>query len=69
MGMQGIRVSSIVSGAEHSLAATSEGVAYCWGWGRYGNIGDGETSDRCALTYRRTAMQGWWLAQLAAQQQ
>ena len=40
---------SITAGAEHSLAATDDGKAYSWGWGRYGNLGDGHTSDRRAL--------------------
>ena len=28
------------------MCVTSEGEVYCWGWGRYGNIGDGESQDR-----------------------
>ena len=44
--LQGRQIICVTAGAEHSLAATSEGEAYSWGWGRYGNIGDGECKDR-----------------------
>ena len=33
---------SIVAGAGHSCALTADGVAYCWGGGEYGQIGNGE---------------------------
>ena len=39
---------SVTAGAEHSLAATDDGEAFSWGWGRYGNLGDGCVCDRCA---------------------
>ena len=35
-------------GAEHSVGLTDEGVMYAWGWGSYGNLGDGERVDRWA---------------------
>lgn len=44
--LQGERVLSVACGSEHSLAATERGTVYAWGWGRYGNLGDGESSDR-----------------------
>ena len=39
-------VTSIACGAEHSLASTSDGEIYSFGWGRYGNLGLGEKADR-----------------------
>eukprot|EP00879_Flechtneria_rotunda_P006078 GHRR01006391.1.p1 GENE.GHRR01006391.1~~GHRR01006391.1.p1 ORF type:complete len:467 (+),score=165.58 GHRR01006391.1:204-1604(+) len=44
--LQGKFVTSVAAGAEHSAIATSDGEMYAWGWGRYGNLGDGERVDR-----------------------
>jgi hypothetical protein len=33
-------------GAEHSVALLASGEVYAWGWGAYGNLGDGEMVDR-----------------------
>lgn len=44
--LQGKRVMRVACGAEHSCCVTDAGEVYCWGWGRYGNIGDGESQDR-----------------------
>lgn len=44
--LHGKFVTAISCGAEHSICCTQEGKVYSWGWGRYGNIGDGETIDR-----------------------
>ena len=38
---------SIAAGAEHSVVAVESGEVYAWGWGRYGNVGDGDRADRC----------------------
>ena len=35
-------------GAEHSIGLSDKGVMYAWGWGSYGNLGDGERVDRWA---------------------
>lgn len=43
---QGKAVTSVAAGAEHSVVATAQGEVYAWGWGRYGNLGDGERHDR-----------------------
>eukprot|EP00775_Hariotina_reticulata_P006154 gene6154-6391_t len=44
--LKGRSVSSVAAGAEHSVVATSDGQVYAWGWGRYGNLGDGDRVDR-----------------------
>ncbi|KAG2425442.1 hypothetical protein HXX76_013652 [Chlamydomonas incerta] len=48
--LQGERVSSVACGSEHSLAATEAGTVFSWGWGRYGNLGDGDSQDRYTPT-------------------
>uniref|UniRef100_A0A7S0RRV6 RCC1-like domain-containing protein n=1 Tax=Chlamydomonas leiostraca TaxID=1034604 RepID=A0A7S0RRV6_9CHLO len=48
--LSGQRVASIACGAEHSVASTSTGQVYAWGWGRYGNLGDGHRDDRLLPT-------------------
>lgn len=40
------KVIEVACGAEHSVCCTEDGRVYAWGWGRYGNIGDGDTHDR-----------------------
>ena len=42
---QGVEVRAVACGGEHSLAATSLGEVYSWGWGRYGNLGLGPAED------------------------
>lgn len=44
--MQGQRIVSVSCGAEHTVVATERGDAYAFGWGRYGNLGDGHRTDR-----------------------
>ena len=38
---------TISCGAEHSVVSTAAGEVFAWGWGRYGNVGDGQRQDRC----------------------
>lgn len=38
--LAGKRVRRVACGAEHSMCVTDEGEVYCWGWGRYFNIGE-----------------------------
>lgn len=47
---QGKPVISIAAGAEHSVVAVESGEVYAWGWGRYGNVGDGDRADRWAVS-------------------
>ncbi|KAK9824201.1 hypothetical protein WJX72_008492 [[Myrmecia] bisecta] len=55
--LKGDPATSIACGAEHTLVATASGEVYSWGWGRYGNLGDGERQDRWLPT-RVTALSG-----------
>ena len=43
-------------GAEHSVGLSDTGVVYAWGWGSYGNLGDGERVDRWAPVKVRLRM-------------
>lgn len=43
---QGLKVRDLSCGAEHSMALAGNGAVYCWGWGSYGNLGDGQREDR-----------------------
>lgn len=44
-GLNGMKVASIASGAEHSVLTTENGVVMTWGWGEHGQLGLGSTSD------------------------
>ncbi|XP_068652203.1 ultraviolet-B receptor UVR8-like [Aristolochia californica] len=43
---KGIPIKMIAAGAEHTEAVTEDGDLYGWGWGRYGNLGLGDRTDR-----------------------
>ncbi|CAI8619167.1 unnamed protein product [Vicia faba] len=46
LAFEGIRIKMVAAGAEHSVAITEDGDLYGWGWGRYGNLGLGDTNNR-----------------------
>ncbi|KAK9826396.1 hypothetical protein WJX81_007348 [Elliptochloris bilobata] len=48
--LKGQPVGSIAAGGEHSIVALRSGGAVSWGWGRYGNLGDGTRVDRTLPT-------------------
>jgi len=37
---------AIATGSYHSCALDADGEAFCWGWNRNGQVGDGTTTDR-----------------------
>jgi alpha-tubulin suppressor-like RCC1 family protein len=39
-------VVAIAGGRDHSLAVKSNGSVWAWGWNRYGQLGDGTTTNR-----------------------
>ncbi|MEF2175809.1 MAG: prepilin-type N-terminal cleavage/methylation domain-containing protein [Candidatus Absconditabacteria bacterium] len=41
LGLSGKQVVQVVSGNQHNCALTSQGEVYCWGFGTYGQIGNG----------------------------
>ena len=43
---RGIRFSHVSAGDDHSLALGSDGNIYAWGANKYGQLGDGTTTDR-----------------------
>lgn len=57
---QGLKVRDMSCGAEHSMALAGNGSVYCWGWGAYGNLGDGAREDRHApVKVGRTRLCVW----------
>ncbi|PRP87288.1 S-layer protein [Planoprotostelium fungivorum] len=40
------KITRIACGLAHSLALTEDGKVFSWGWGGYGQLGDGHTEDR-----------------------
>jgi len=46
----GSGVVAISAGGSHTCAITISGNLYCWGYNRYGQIGDGSTTDRVTPT-------------------
>lgn len=64
VALKGKHVLRVACGAEHSCCVTDEGEVYCWGWGRYGNIGDGESQDR-HLPTKAKGLEGIKIVQVA----
>jgi alpha-tubulin suppressor-like RCC1 family protein len=62
--LRGQRVTCVAAGAEHSTCCTADGEVYSWGWGRYGNLGDGDTQDR-HLPTRAGGLEGVAVARVA----
>eukprot|EP00877_Chromochloris_zofingiensis_P013678 jgi/Chrzof1/8564/Cz03g15240.t1 len=41
---------AVAAGAEHSAAVLCDGSVWCWGWGEHGQLGSGDTANRCLPT-------------------
>ncbi|CAB3387466.1 Hypothetical predicted protein [Cloeon dipterum] len=46
-GLYGIKITRIMSGANHALALSNDGKVYSWGWNKYGELGNGRTDEHC----------------------
>lgn len=66
--LAGAPLSKIALGIYHACALTTTGVAYCWGYGEYGQLGDGNTSTTSAPVGVDTGgvLAGQTLTQIAA---
>jgi alpha-tubulin suppressor-like RCC1 family protein len=53
------RVTGASCGAEHSLCVTAEGQVFAWGWGHYGNLGNGSVADECGTALCLHALWTW----------
>ncbi|UCG85729.1 MAG: hypothetical protein JSW71_17690 [Gemmatimonadota bacterium] len=47
---------TVAGGSYHTCALLADGTAYCWGWNRYGQLGDGTQTDRFQPTPVATSL-------------
>lgn len=40
--LDNVKVSTVACGWRHSVAATSDGRLFTWGWSKYGQLGHGD---------------------------
>ncbi|XP_027914148.1 ultraviolet-B receptor UVR8 isoform X2 [Vigna unguiculata] len=45
-GLEGMKITDIATGAEHSVIVTDNGEIRTWGWGEHGQLGLGDTRDQ-----------------------
>jgi len=48
--LAGVRITQVAAGGSHSLAVSADGDLYSWGWGRHGQLGHGDFSNRLIPT-------------------
>eukprot|EP01026_Neomeris_dumetosa_P076364 TRINITY_DN8188_c0_g1_i10.p2 TRINITY_DN8188_c0_g1~~TRINITY_DN8188_c0_g1_i10.p2 ORF type:complete len:238 (+),score=32.05 TRINITY_DN8188_c0_g1_i10:40-753(+) len=63
--LQNKKMKEAACGAEHTVAVAEGGEVYAWGWGQYGNLGDGERHDRWQPTLVQ-GLQGIKLGQISS---
>ena len=50
---------AIAAGYYHTVALKSDGTSWAWGWNRYGQLGDGTTTDRWSPVQESTHANNW----------
>ncbi|PPD84666.1 hypothetical protein GOBAR_DD18411 [Gossypium barbadense] len=63
--MQTARVIMISGGWRHTMALTSDGKLYGWGWNKFGQVGVGENTDICSPVQRVVQVSCGWRHTLA----
>ncbi len=48
--LSGKTIALVAGGWRHTIAADSTGSLYAWGWNKFGQLGLGDTEDRCSPT-------------------
>ena len=68
--LAGKTIIQITGAYNHTCALSSEGLAYCWGYNSYGNLGDGTTTQRTVPTAVSTtgALSGQFLTNISVGQ-
>ncbi|MED6193076.1 Ultraviolet-B receptor uvr8 [Stylosanthes scabra] len=46
--MSGMTISQVSGGWRHSMALTTSGILFGWGWNKFGQVGVGDNADRCS---------------------
>ncbi|MCO5603471.1 hypothetical protein L7F22_057621 [Adiantum nelumboides] len=65
--LENVHATSVSCGARHSAICTDTGRIFCWGWNKYGQLGQGDALDRSSPvevllegSSAREIACGWW---------
>ncbi|KAI5077940.1 hypothetical protein GOP47_0007764 [Adiantum capillus-veneris] len=65
--LENVHATSVSCGARHSAISTDTGRIFCWGWNKYGQLGQGDAVDRSSPvevplegSCAREIACGWW---------
>jgi alpha-tubulin suppressor-like RCC1 family protein len=67
--LSGVSLAQVSAGNRHACAVSTAGAAYCWGYNKYGELGDNSTTQAAApvaVTASETPMAGQALTSVAA---
>ncbi|KAF9609779.1 hypothetical protein IFM89_018227 [Coptis chinensis] len=59
-------ISEVSGGWRHTMAVTSDGKLYGWGWNKFGQVGAGDNVDHCSPVQRIVQISCGWRHTLAA---